>query len=71
MRQIMLDHVRKGARVKRGNGAVHLTFDTREVGASMADQALELDAALDDLNRCDPKLAQLVEWHFFVPARIA
>lgn len=65
MRQIMLDHVRNRSRVKRGDGAEHVTFDTRDVGAGTADEALELDAALDDLNRCDPKLAQLVEWHFF------
>ena len=65
MRQIMLDHARNRARVKRGDGARHVTFDTREVGATTADEALELDAALDDLQQCDPKLAQLVEWHFF------
>jgi RNA polymerase sigma factor (sigma-70 family) len=62
----MLDHVRSRSRVKRGDGAAHVTFDTRDIGAgTAADEALELDAALDDLQRCDPKLAQLVEWHFF------
>lgn len=65
MRQIMVDHARSRARVKRGDGAEHVEFDTREVGGASADEALELDAALDDLSRCDPKLAQLVEWHFF------
>jgi RNA polymerase sigma factor (TIGR02999 family) len=65
MRQIMLDRVRNRTRVKRGNQIQHVTFDTRDVGATTADEALELDAALDELNRCDPKLAQLVEWHFF------
>jgi RNA polymerase sigma factor (TIGR02999 family) len=65
MRQIMLDHVRTRTRVKRGNQVQHVTFDTRDIGATTADEALELDAALDELNRCDPKLAQLVEWHFF------
>jgi RNA polymerase sigma factor (TIGR02999 family) len=65
MRQIMLDRVRNRTRVKRGNRIQHVKFDTRDVGATTADEALELDAALDELNRCDPKLAQLVEWHFF------
>jgi RNA polymerase sigma factor (TIGR02999 family) len=65
MRQIMVDHARNRARAKRGDGAEHIAFDTREVGGTSADEALELDAALDDLTRCDPNLAQLVEWHFF------
>ncbi len=65
MRQIMLDRVRTRTRVKRGNQIQHVTFDTRDIGATTAEEALELDAALNDLDRCDPKLAQLVEWHFF------
>lgn len=65
MRQIMLDHVRHRARLKRGEGVEHVTFNTRDVRATTGDEALELDAALDGLTRVDPKLAQLVEWHFF------
>jgi RNA polymerase sigma factor (TIGR02999 family) len=65
MRQIMVDHARHRSRVKRGGGAAHFEFDTSEFGAATAEQALELDAALNQLSRRDAELAQVVEWHFF------
>lgn len=65
MRQITIDHARHRIRAKRGGGAEHLEVDTRDLGATTAEQTLELDAALTGLTKCDPDLAQLVEWHFF------
>ena len=66
MRQIMIDHARQRGRVKRGGGIDHIEIDTHDIGVSTAEQALELDGALNALTRRDPDLARVVEWHFFV-----
>jgi RNA polymerase sigma factor (TIGR02999 family) len=65
MRQITIDHARHRTRAKRGGGAEHVEVDTRDLGATTAEQTLELDAALSVLTLRDPDLGQLVEWHFF------
>jgi RNA polymerase sigma factor (TIGR02999 family) len=65
MRQITIDHARHRSRSKRGGGAENFTVNTSDLGATTAEEALELDAALDALGKRDPALAQLVEWHFF------
>jgi RNA polymerase sigma factor (TIGR02999 family) len=65
MRQITIDHARHRTRAKRGGGAEHIEINTRDLGASTAEQTLELDAALTGLSERDPDLGQLVEWHFF------
>jgi RNA polymerase sigma factor (TIGR02999 family) len=66
MRQIMIDHARERGRAKRGGDLEQIEVDTHDLGATTAEQTLELDAALCDLSRRDPGLAQVVEWHFFV-----
>ena len=65
MRQITIDHARHRARVKRGGGLEHFELNTSDLGATTAEQALELDAALTRLAQRDADLAQVVEWHFF------
>jgi RNA polymerase sigma factor (TIGR02999 family) len=65
MRQIMIDHARNRTRAKRGGGVEHFELNTSDLGASTAEQALELDAALTALGKRDADLAQVVEWHFF------
>lgn len=65
MRQIITDHARRRTAAKRGRGVEHFQIDTRDLGVTNAEETLALDAALGDLSRCDPDLAQLVEWHFF------
>jgi RNA polymerase sigma factor (TIGR02999 family) len=65
MRQITIDHARHRTRAKRGGGAENFEVDTSDLGATTAEQTLELDAALDSLGKRDYALAQLVEWHFF------
>jgi len=65
MRQITIDHARQRSRAKRGGGVDHVEVDTTDLGASTAEQTLELDAALSALAKRDGDLAQIVEWHFF------
>ena len=66
MRQIVVDHARRRASIKRGGGVEVTDIDNAlDVGERMAEEALDLDAALSRLNERDPDLVRLVEWHFF------
>jgi RNA polymerase sigma factor (TIGR02999 family) len=65
MRQITIDDARHRARSKRGGGVENFEVNTSDLGATTAEQALELDAALTALFERDAELGQLVEWHFF------
>jgi len=65
MRQITIDHARMRMRAKRGGGAEHCEVDTNALGATTAEQTLELDAALTRLGERDADLALVVELHFF------
>lgn len=65
MRQITVDHARHRTRAKRGGGIENVEINTSDLGATTAEQTLELDTALEELNQRDADLGQLVEWHFF------
>jgi len=65
MRQIVVDHARRRASIKRGGVADHTDVATLDLATATAEQALELDSALTLLAERDGDLAQLVEWHFF------
>lgn len=65
MRQITIDDARRRASSKRGGGVDDFAVNTGDLGATTAEQTLDLDAALNALFKRDPELAQLVEWHFF------
>jgi RNA polymerase sigma factor (TIGR02999 family) len=66
MRQIIVDHARRRSSLKRG-GEVELTDieGEFELSDASAEQALDLDRALTELDARDPDLARVVEWHFF------
>jgi RNA polymerase sigma factor (TIGR02999 family) len=65
MRQITIDDARRRASAKRGGGVENFEVNTSDLGATTAEQTLDLDAALNALFKRDPELGQLVEWHFF------
>jgi RNA polymerase sigma factor (TIGR02999 family) len=65
MRQITIDDARRRASSKRGGGVENFEVNTSDLGATTAEQTLDLDAALNALFKRDPELGQLVEWHFF------
>jgi len=71
MRQILVDHARRRARLKRG-GAYAITGLPEEIGvaADMLD-LIALDEALDRLSEIDPRAGQLVEWRVFAGLAIA
>lgn len=66
MRQVLLDIGRQRATVKHGAGQVRAELDEQLPEAHRGiDELLEIDRALTELERTDPELAELVEWHFF------
>jgi RNA polymerase sigma factor (TIGR02999 family) len=67
MRSVIVDTVRASKRERRGGDAIHVTLAT-EVGDSVAaaeDEIIDIDAALDELARLDPRLARVVEMRYF------
>jgi len=68
MRQILIDFARAQETGKRGHRSPHVDLsDVRElarVSASPID-FIDLDAALNDLARLDPRQAQMVELRYF------
>jgi RNA polymerase sigma factor (TIGR02999 family) len=66
MRQIVVDHARRRASVKRGGDMEVVDFDKAlDVGDRTCEEALDLDDALTHLGERAPDLVRLVEWHFF------
>jgi RNA polymerase sigma factor (TIGR02999 family) len=75
MRQVLVDAARRRNRHKRGDGAALVTFDEslfdRSDFAQSKDafacekELLDLDAALDELARIEPRQAMMVESRFF------
>jgi len=66
MRQILVDHARKRARVKRGGGWQRITLDD-QLGLSTPPQVdiIELDEALLRLGEMDDRMARVVELRIF------
>ena len=66
MRQLLVDHARGKDRQKRGGGAAPETFHDAIAEAAQIDvDVLDLDAALAELERVDPRQAELVHLRFF------
>lgn len=67
MRGVVVDHVRRRRALKRG-GDVHITgldTDAAEALPWSGDEVLPLDEALQELERIEPVLAQVVDLKFF------
>jgi len=68
MRQIVIDHVRARASLRRGSDLHLASLDTTALQAAAQernDELLALDAALDRLASVDMQLAALVEMRFY------
>lgn len=66
MRSVLVDHVRRKRAQKRGGLSVHSSLDdvvARFEGGAF--DVLDLDAAMDELERDDPQLARWVGMRFF------
>jgi RNA polymerase sigma factor (TIGR02999 family) len=66
MRRILVDHARRHAAAKRGDGVQSVSIDdAKEVASSGELPILALDRALDRLEKVDPELARIVELRAF------
>ena len=66
MRQIVVDHARRRARVKRGGDQGFVPLDeARDQASDDAERILEVDLALQKLAGVDPRLAKVVECRYF------
>jgi RNA polymerase sigma-70 factor, ECF subfamily len=68
MREILIDFARAQDTGKRGHGRPHVNLsDVRDLAGREASPAdfIDLDAALNDLARLDPRQAQVVELRYF------
>lgn len=66
MRRIMVDHARKSATEKRGNGAAHLPFeDALDTPEALDRTVLAVDGVLTRFAGIDPESSQVVEMRYF------
>ena len=74
MRQIVIDHVRARAALRRGGNLQVASLDTTALQAAAeerGDEVLALDSALDRLADIDAPLAALVEMRFYAGLELA
>ena len=65
MRRILVDHARRRAAAKRGDGVRFVSIDVAQDVPSQEIPILALDRALDRLQALDPHLARIVELRAF------
>lgn len=66
MRRILVDHARRRLAAKRGAGLKRVTFTDLDVAVPEQDQdVVALDAALEGLEREEPRLAEVVSLRMF------
>lgn len=65
MRRILTEHARLRAAQKRGGAARRTTLDGKQAAPEPLDFALDLDAALTELERIDPELTRVVELRWY------
>lgn len=66
MRQVLVDHARSHAALKRGSSAIHFSTEDLNIPAEeRAQSILNLDEVLDRLARSDPQQAKVVEMRYF------
>ena len=66
MRHILVDRARLRLRIKRGSGVAPVELEGNDaIADATAEHALEIDEALQKLEKDDPRAAQLVTLHYF------
>jgi RNA polymerase sigma factor (TIGR02999 family) len=72
MRQVLVDHARKKVAGKRGGENVRVELDDRlALSAQQSEDVLALHEALEQLEKLDPRQAQIVEMHYFAGNLVA
>jgi len=66
MRRVLVDHAKSRSRMKRNSGARDLAAEgTDETLPPMDFDVVALDDALEGLQQLEPRLAQVIELHYF------
>ena len=65
MRQILIEHARRRGAAKRGGGWQRLTLDGLQIAAASDVEVLELEEALQQLEKMDERMARVVELRLF------
>jgi RNA polymerase sigma-70 factor (ECF subfamily) len=66
MRRVLVDHAKSRSRMKRNAGAKEIVSDdTTDVLPPMDFDVVALDDALDGLQQMEPRLAEVIELHYF------
>jgi RNA polymerase sigma factor (TIGR02999 family) len=66
MRRVLVDHAKSRSRMKRNSGAKDVAAeDSAETLPPIDFDVIALDDALEGLQRMEPRLAQVIELHYF------
>jgi RNA polymerase sigma factor (TIGR02999 family) len=66
MRSVVIDMVRERQAERRGGDAERITLNTEVIGGVAAEEELvQIDQALENLARLEPRLCQVVEMRYF------
>jgi len=66
MRRILVDHARANQALRRGGGAAKVDLDQVQLGTETRSiDVLQLDEALTELERLEPRAARVVELRYF------
>jgi RNA polymerase sigma factor (TIGR02999 family) len=66
MRRVLVDHAKSRSRIKRNSGVRDfIAEDTGESPPTMDFDVIALDDAIEGLQQMEPRLAQVVELHYF------
>lgn len=66
MRRILIDHAKTKHRLKRGGGAIKVSFDENvNVSEERATELIALDDALEELAQMDERKSRIVELRYF------
>src|SRR6185295_19623216 len=65
MRRVLADHARRHRAQKRGGDAVRVSLEEAEAIGGDGVAADDLDTALEDLAKLDPRQARVVELRFY------
>ena len=66
MRQVLIDRARRRSAAKRGGGEPNVDIDGTDVAVdAFAEHLLDLDAALEQLARLNPRQARVLECRYF------
>ena len=67
MRRILIDRARRRARLKHGAGLARVEIDENDVAAvSSSEDVIAISEALDELEKHEPRIADVVRLRFFV-----